>query len=63
MSKTKPDNVSMDTESDRVEFSRRLNLALKSLPNQPLNAAQIATQFNLRFSKEPISPSISMKYR
>lgn len=62
MSKTKPDNVSMDTESDRVEFSRRLNLALKSLPNQPLNAAQIATQFNLRFSKEPISPQAVHKW-
>ena len=52
----------MDTESDKVEFSKRLNLALQSLPNQPLNAAQIATQFNLRYSKEPISPQAVHKW-
>ena len=52
----------MYTESDKVEFSKRLNLALQSLPNQPLNAAQIATQFNLRYCKEPISPQAVHKW-
>lgn len=62
MDKARSDNVLMHTESDKVEFSKRLNLALKSLPNQPLNAAQIATQFNLRYSKEPISPQAVHKW-
>ena len=57
-----PDNVSMDTDSDRIEFSKRLNLALQSLPTQPLSTAQIATQFNLRYSKEPVSPQAVHKW-
>lgn len=52
----------MFTESDRFEFSKRLNLALQTLPNQPLTAAQIATQFNLRYQKEPISPQAVHKW-
>ena len=52
----------MDTESDRIKFSKRLNLALQSLPNQPLTTAQIATQFNLRYSKEPVSPQAIHKW-
>ena len=52
----------MDTKSDKVEFSKRLNLALKSLPNQPLNTAQIAIQFNLRYSKEPVTPQAVHKW-
>ena len=52
----------MDTESDKIEFSKRLNLALQTLPNQPLSTAQIATQFNLRYSKESVSPQAVHKW-
>ena len=52
----------MDTESDKIAFSKRLNLALESLPNHPLTSAQIAIQFNLRYKKEPISPQAVHKW-
>lgn len=52
----------MHTETDRTEFSKRLNLALQSLSDQPLTSAQISTQFNLRYHKEPISQQAVHKW-
>lgn len=52
----------MDTYSEKKAFSERLQLALKALPNQPLNLSQIALQFNLRWHKDPVSPQAVHKW-
>lgn len=48
--------------NETIEFSERLNQALKRSLKQPLNAPELATQFNLRHPNEPITAQAAHKW-
>lgn len=46
----------MHTESDKLEFSKRLKVALELAGLSQLSLAEIANKFNLRHPNKPITP-------
>lgn len=49
-------NAAMHTESDKLDFSKRLKAALELAGLGQLSLAEIANKFNLRHPNKPITP-------
>lgn len=52
----------MPETDEKKAFSARLKQALKRSPKKIETAAQLATQFNLRHSAEPVTPQAAGKW-
>jgi transcriptional regulator with XRE-family HTH domain len=48
--------------NEKTEFAERLKVALKRTPKSIQTAAQLAHEFNLRHTNEPITPQAAQKW-